>query len=134
MGLIGAGLIGVGLSGALVLAAVAIGVAQGGFAIYGSSSLSLVQSLSPARLRGRVTSLFTLLYWGLMPFGALAGGLIAERSSALVAVILAGSAVIACGVVLFLVRPQIATLRIDRIAGTVSGRLDGSGYPRPGET
>jgi MFS family permease len=133
MGLIGVGLIGVGLSGALALAAIGIGVAQGGFAIYGSSSLSLVQSLSPARLRGRVTSLFTLLYWGLMPFGALAGGLIAERSSALVAVLLAGSVVIACGTLLFLVRPQIATLRIDRAAGTVSGRLEGSGYPRPTE-
>jgi predicted MFS family arabinose efflux permease len=131
MGLIGAGLIGVGLSGALGLAAIAIGVAQGGFAIYGSSSLSLVQSLSPPRLRGRVTSLFTLLYWGLLPFGALAGGLIAERSSALVAVILAGSAVITCGAILFVARPQIATLRIDRAAGTVSGQLDGSGYSRP---
>ncbi len=132
--LIGAGLIGVGLSGALALAAVAIAVAQGGFAIYGSSSLSLVQSLSPARLRGRVTSLFTLLYWGLMPFGALAGGLIAERSSALVAVMLAGSIVITCGAILFIARPQIATLRIDRVAGTVTGQLEGSGYPRPTET
>ncbi len=128
MGVIGAGLIGLGLSGALGLAAVGTGVAQGGFAIYGSSSLSLVQSLSPARLRGRITSLFTLLYWGLMPFGALAGGLIAERTSALVAVSLAGFVVIACGAVLFVVRPQIATLRIDRAAGTVTGRLDGSGY------
>ena len=133
MGLIGAGLIGVGLSGALAVAAVAIGVAQGGFAIYGSSSLSLVQSLSPARLRGRVTSLFTLLYWGLMPFGALAGGLVAERSSGLVAVILAGCIIIGCAAVLFLVRPQIATLRIDRLGGTVSGRLEGSGYSRPAE-
>ncbi len=115
------------------MAAVAIGVAQGGFAIYGSSSLSLVQSLSPARLRGRVTSLFTLLYWGLMPFGALAGGLVAERSSGLVAVILAGCIVIGCAAVLFLARPQIATLRIDRVAGTVSGRLEGSGYSRPAE-
>ncbi|HEX6867959.1 MAG TPA: MFS transporter [Candidatus Limnocylindrales bacterium] len=131
MGLIGVGLISVGLSGALIVAAVAIGVAQGGFAIYGSSSLSLVQSLSPARLRGRVTSLFTLLYWGLMPFGALVGGLVAERSSALFAVALAGAIVIACGVLLFLVRPQIATLRIDRVAGTVNGRLDGSGYSPP---
>ena len=134
MGLIGAGLTGVGLSGALAVAAIAIGVAQGGFAIYGSSSLSLVQALSPARLRGRVTSLFTLLYWGFMPFGALAGGLVAERSSSLVAILLAGSVVIACGAVLLFVRPQIATLRIDRAAGTVSGRLDGSGYSIPGET
>ena len=133
MALIGVGLIGVGVSGAVVLAAAAVGVAQGGFAIYGSSSLSLVQSLSPARLRGRVTSLFTFLYWGLMPFGALVGGLIAERSSALVTVILAGSVVIGCGILSFLVRPQIATLRIDRTAGTVSGRLEGSGYAHPGE-
>ncbi len=128
MGVIGAGLIGLGISGALGLAAVGTGLAQGGFAIYGSSSLSLVQSLSPARLRGRITSLFTLLYWGFMPFGALAGGLVAERSSALVTVILAGIVVIACGVVLFVIRPQIATLRIDRAAGTVTGQLDGSGY------
>jgi len=69
-----------------------------------------------------------------MPFGALAGGLVAERSSGLFAVMLAGSIVIACGVILFVVRPQIATLRIDRIAGTVNGRLDGSGYTRPTET
>lgn len=68
-----------------------------------------------------------------MPFGALAGGLIAERSSALVAVMLAGSAVILCGATLFFIRPQIATLRIDRVAGTVTGRLDGSGYARPRE-
>jgi hypothetical protein len=81
-----------------------------------------------------VTSLFTLLYWGLMPFGALAGGVIAERSSALVAVMLAGSIVITCGAILFVARPQIATLRIDRVAGTVTGQLEGSGYPRPTET
>jgi len=70
----------------------------------------------------------------MMPFGALLGGIVAERSSALVAIILAGSVVIACGAVLFVVRPQIATLRIDRAAGTVTGRLEGSGYPRPSET
>ena len=134
MGLIGAGLIGVGLSGALVVAAVAIGVAQGGFAIYGSSSLSLVQSLSPARLRGRVTSLFTLLYWGLMPFGALAGGLdrrTLERARSRSSSRARSSS--AAAALLFVVRPQIATLRIDRVAGTVSGRLEGSGYSRPAE-
>jgi MFS family permease len=133
MGLIGVGLVGIGMSGDLAMAVIATGVTQGGFTIYGSSSLSLVQSLSPLRLRGRVTSLFTLLYWGLMPFGALLGGLVAERSSALVAVALAGAVVLVCGALVFLVRPQIATLRIDRLAGTVSGRLDGSGYVHPAE-
>jgi hypothetical protein len=108
-------------------------VAQGGFVIYGSSSLTLVQSLAQPRLRGRVTSLFTLLYWGLLPFGALAGGLLAERTSALVAIVVSGAVVLACGVLLYLARPQIATLRIDRAAGTVTGRLEGSGYALSGE-
>jgi MFS family permease len=134
MALIGAGLMGVGLSGGLIGAAVSVGVAQGGFVVYGSSSLSLVQSLAQPRLRGRVTSLFTLLYWGLLPFGALAGGLVAERTSALVAIVASGAVVLACGVLLFLARPQIATLRIDRAAGTVTGRLEGSGYALSGET
>lgn len=128
IGLISAGLISLGLSTSLSMAMVATGVTQGGFAIYGSSSLSLVQSLSPIALRGRVTSLFTLLYWGLMPFGALLGGLVAERTSALTAVALAGAVVLVSGLIVLVVRPQIASLRIDRIAGTVSGRLDGSGY------
>jgi MFS family permease len=130
--LIGGGLIGAGLSGSLALAAVGIGVAQGGFVVYASASLSLVQSLSPVHLRGRVTSLFTLLYWGLLPFGALAGGLIAEQAGAPAAVVVAGAVVVAAGLAVLVARPQIATLRIDRDAGTVSGRLEGSGY-QPGE-
>ena len=118
------------------LAAAAVGLTQAGFAIYASSALSLVQALSPARLRGRVTSLFTLLYWGLMPFGALVGGFIAGAlERAVRGHALAGAIVITCGAILrFIARPQIATLRIDRVAGTVTGQLEGSGYPRPTET
>jgi MFS family permease len=126
------GLIGVGVSGALLFAAVAVGVAQAGFVIYAASSLSLIQALSPPRLRGRLTSLFTLLYWGLMPFGALIGGIVAERTSALIEIALAGITISCCGAIAFIGRRQIATLRIAPDGRSVTGNLDGSGYPPEG--
>jgi hypothetical protein len=126
MGLIGAGLIGVGLSGGLALAAVAIGVTQAGFAIYGSSSLSLVQSLSPARLRGRVTAVHAL-YRGCR--SGLAGA--SSRSArARSSPSTRGPVVIVCGSRCSSCVPRRGR-RIDRAAGTVTGRLEGSGYAPP---
>ncbi|WP_343074787.1 MFS transporter [Phytoactinopolyspora alkaliphila] len=42
-------------------------------------SVSLRQQLVPAALLGRVNSVYKMLGWGLMPFGALAGGLVAHE-------------------------------------------------------
>ena len=116
-----------GASGMLPVAIVAIGLAQAGFVVYASSSLALVQALSPARLRGRLTSLFTLLYWGLMPFGALVEGAIAERTSSLFALMCVGATMLAAGAVALVVRRQVVTLRIDRDGSSVRGDLEGSG-------
>src|SRR5205823_11677616 len=50
-----AGFTATGAIGMLPAAMLGIGVAQAGFVIYASSSLALVQALSPATLRGRLT-------------------------------------------------------------------------------
>ncbi|WP_020659346.1 MFS transporter [Amycolatopsis benzoatilytica] len=42
-------------------------------------TVSLRQQVIPAELRGRVHSVYRMLGWGLMPLGALAGGLVADR-------------------------------------------------------
>ena len=42
-------------------------------------TVSLRQQVIPADLRGRVHSVYRMLGWGLMPLGALAGGLVADR-------------------------------------------------------
>ena len=125
---IGVGLIAVGAAGVVPLTAAAVGLTQAGFAIYASSALSLVQALSPARLRGRVTSLFTLLYWGLMPFGALVAGFIAERMTSLTTLMLNGAVILIMGAIALVSRRQIATLRIERDGHSVAGDLRGSGY------
>jgi MFS family permease len=125
---IGSGMIVAGTGGMVATAMLGIGVAQAGFVIYASSSLALVQALSPARLRGRLTSLFTLLYWGLMPIGALVEGAISERTSSLVTLVLIGVTMLIGGAIAIVARRQILTLRLSRDGSAVRGDLDGSGY------
>src|SRR5205823_10716859 len=109
-----AGFTATGAIGMLPAAMLGIGVAQAGFVIYASSSLALVQALSPARLRGRLTSLFTLLYWGLMPVGALVEGAIAERTNSLVTLVLVGGTILAGGARALVLGRRVPTTRVER--------------------
>jgi len=93
------------------MGAMAMIVAGAGFALYASSSLSLIQSLSSTEYRGRLTAVFALLYWGLMPIGALIGGAVAEAIGAQQALLMSGALVGLAGLVAFVVRPAIASVR-----------------------
>jgi MFS family permease len=63
--------------GAAVLAVL---LAVNGFAVtlWNVATVTLRQELVPAPLLGRVTSAYRMLGWGLLPLGALAGGLVAD--------------------------------------------------------
>jgi MFS family permease len=104
----------------LPAAFVAIAFVGGGFLVYSAASLSLVQALSPAPLRGRLTSLFTLLYWGLMPIGGLLGGAVSEVTSARFAMAIAGVILLACGIAAAVGRRQILALTIERDGSMVA--------------
>jgi MFS family permease len=51
-----------------------------------SSSNTLIQSMVPDHLRGRVMSVYSMMFMGMAPFGALFGGAVADRLSAPAAV------------------------------------------------
>jgi MFS family permease len=51
-----------------------------------SSSNTLIQAMVPDELRGRVMSVYSMMFMGMAPFGALLGGALADRFSARVAV------------------------------------------------
>jgi len=53
-----------------------------------SSSNTLIQAMVPDHLRGRVMSVYSMMFMGMAPFGALLGGLVAERMGAPLAVIM----------------------------------------------
>jgi MFS family permease len=108
------GMVVFGVAPVPAVAVVAMAFVGGGFLLYGAASLSLVQALSPARLRGRLTSVFTLLYWGLMPIGGLLGGAVAEVTSARFAMLAGGAIILACGALALLARRSVLRLRIER--------------------
>jgi MFS family permease len=53
-----------------------------------SSSNTLIQAMVPDHLRGRVMSVYSMMFMGMAPFGALLGGLVADRMGAPLAVIM----------------------------------------------
>ncbi len=65
-----------------------------------SSSNTLIQAMVPDQLRGRVMALYSMMFMGMAPFGALLGGALADRIGAPLTV---GMGSVACigGAVLF---------------------------------
>ena len=67
-----------------VVALAVLGACQ---VLYYATTNTLLQVLVPARLRGRVMSLYILTSWGLIPIGNVMAGMVAERSSATLALV-----------------------------------------------
>ena len=59
-----------------------------------SSSNTLIQSMTPDALRGRVMAVYSMMFMGMAPFGALFGGALAEHLGAPVTVAIGGTAAI----------------------------------------
>jgi MFS family permease len=125
------GLIVFGVGPPLPVSIVSVAFVGGGFVVYASASLTLVQALAPPSLRGRLTSVFSLLYWGLMPIGGLLGGLSAEAFSARTTMLGAGVCLVVLGLVASIRRPQVLTLAVSRDGLRMRGNLEGTGLAEP---
>jgi MFS family permease len=64
-----------------------------GYLTQTASAMTLLQGLAPEAMRGRVMGLFSMIFVGVTPFGALAGGLAASRLG-VPRVVLAGAVVV----------------------------------------
>ena len=78
----GAALSAFALSRTLLLSVVLLVVAGGAMMVQMASSNTLIQSMVPDELRGRVMSVYTMMFMGMGPFGALLAGSIADRIGA----------------------------------------------------
>jgi MFS family permease len=84
---LGASAFGVGLaifslSRVALLSGAALAVVGIGYITQMAGAMTLLQGLAPEEMRGRVMGLFSTLFVGMSPFGALAGGFLAERFGA----------------------------------------------------
>lgn len=68
-----------GLSTSLLPAALLALVIGGLLIVYRTTTIALLQAIAPARMRGRVTSVYEFVFWGLVPIGGLLGNMLADR-------------------------------------------------------
>ena len=75
---LGGGLVAVGLTSSYPITLLCLVVAGWGMVTFNASSNTLIQTIVPDRLRGRMMSLYTLVLLGLMPVGGLLMGSLAS--------------------------------------------------------
>jgi MFS family permease len=85
-----AGLAGVGVSQSYPVTLLCFVVAGWGTVTFNASSNTLLQTITPDRLRGRIMSLYTVALLGLMPIGGLLMGALADRLGSAVAIAVGG--------------------------------------------
>jgi len=78
--------------------------------ITASLTNTLIQTLAPDHIRGRVMSIFTLCFLGMFPLGSLLGGAIAQKFGAPASTLLGGCAILISLVLVNLLRSQIRRL------------------------
>jgi len=104
---LGIGLSVVALSRSPLLSAAALAVAGFGYVTQTAGTMTLLQAISPPQMRGRMMGIFSTLFVGLSPFGALAGGFAAARFG-VPRTLLAGSLlVLGASVVFHLAPPRL---------------------------
>ncbi len=92
---------------AAIVALILMGFAQSSV---GSLTNTLIQTLVPDEVRGRVMSIFTMSFLGMFPLGSLLAGAVAQRWGAPASTILGGCVILASLATVNLLRPQIRRL------------------------
>jgi hypothetical protein len=122
--LLGVGVLVLGLSRSTPLSLAALLVTGLGFITQMAGTMTLLQGVSPKALRGRLMGLFSTLFLGVAPFGALLHGLAAERIG-VGATLVAGASLVLAASALFHLR--LPALR--RVMAAARPDLSASGLP-----
>lgn len=97
--LFGVALIAFAYSRSMLVAAIVLIPVGGAMMVQMASSNTLIQSMVPDALRGRVMSVYTMMFMGMAPLGSLLAGLTADRLGAPAAVATGGLICIAASIV-----------------------------------
>ena len=98
------------LSRSLSLALFCLGLVGFSYVTLETNNSAIIQSTVPDELRGRVTSLYALMYTGGEPLGALAVGLLADRTSEPLAFYVCSAGMMLFAVLIWLYRPEIRVI------------------------
>jgi MFS family permease len=105
--LLGAGVVTLALSRSTLVSAVALAMVGFGFITQMAGTMTLLQGLAPNAMRGRVMGLFSTLFVGVTPFGALVAGFTASRFGAPRTLAAGGAVVLAASLAFHLALPRL---------------------------
>jgi predicted MFS family arabinose efflux permease len=105
--LLGAGVVVLAFSRSVPLSGAALVVIGFGFVTQMAGTNTLLQGLAPPEMRGRVMGLFSTLFVGMTPFGALIGGFVAAHVGVTRTLAAAGAVVLATSLVFHLALPRL---------------------------
>jgi MFS family permease len=97
------------------VAGIALVIIGAAFVVYPSATITLITAMAPAALRGRLVGFFTLGYWGALPVGGVAAGLLAEAIGPRAALVTAGVLTALPGLAIMVVLPAVVSLRVSRL-------------------
>ncbi len=81
-----------------------------GFITQNTTSNTLVQAIVPDQLRGRVMSVYSLMFMGTMPIGSLLAGAVAQAYGTTLTIILGAAVTLLFSCYIFLFQPQVRRL------------------------
>lgn len=114
----------------LPLSMALVGLTAGVLIVFRTTTIALLQALSPARMRGRVLSIFEIAFWGINPIGGLTSGVLADSLGASRMLLIFGAVTITALVVAALADRALLTMNLDADARvTVDGVVHEDGRP-----
>ncbi len=108
-----AALLGFAFSRSFPLSLALLAVVGFGFVLQNTTSNTIVQMLVPDHLRGRVMAVYTLTFFGTMPFGSLLVGSVAQVLGPTAGVAMGAAATLACALWILLAQPAMLRLTVE---------------------
>lgn len=106
-------LLGFAFSRSFPLSLALLAVAGFGFVLQNTTSNTIVQMLVPDHLRGRVMAVYTLTFFGTMPFGSLLVGSIAQVLGPTAGVAIGAAVTLACALWILVAQPAMLRLTVE---------------------
>ncbi len=102
----------VGLSSSLPVSMLLVGIVSCVLIMFRTTTIALLQSLAPPRMRGRVLSIFEIGFWGIFPIGGILAGVLADRFGAATMLYIFGGTLVAILVVTVILYRPLPSLGI----------------------
>jgi MFS family permease len=106
----GAGLAVFSLSHVLWLSLLLLPIVGGGFMVQTASTNTILQTIVPEHLRGRVMAFYAMAFLGTAPIGSLVAGVVADRIGVPWTIFMGGIACIGGGILFWLRLPKIGEM------------------------